>query len=586
MKKRFLINTIITILGLIGLMAVTRCGSSTAVDERLSVAEQLMEERPDSSLYILNGIDVAELRGRRSKARYALLKSMALDKNYIDTTTFDILQPAIDYYLKNGNPNDKLRTYYYKGRIHRNAGADDLAMQSYLSGLEISEDISDSLTLTRLLVAQATLFYKQYRISEFIENNIKAGDLYGKLGKSMLQFKCYCKALDGECRLMNKLAADSLANICQKMINDGSIVDKQVWSSLLIYIVSFGNKKEINNIIEELEKVEITNDAKMTLAQAYKKIGEGDKGLLCLNEVIIASNDILDSLTYWSIKTEILENMGEDKRALDAFRNYSRVLEIYHDQLFSNELLFSEKKHEMELESMGKIHRRDNTIKWILGGVAVLICVIGLIYYRYRLNKAARLIAEQNAEKLQLRNENLQLETEKLQLETEKLQLEADNLRLEVGQLEEERERLSGLLDQRDTLSEEARQLIRERIDMLNGLLAKAITNEDKYAKEFQKYVEKIKKDKKKFQQSIGKVMKATHPDFMKYLEAHGLTEREIDYVCLYAIGLRGKEIGNYLDLARHYNMSTDIRKKLGLDTNDSNLGPFIRKMMTGEKDS
>ncbi len=67
----------------------------------------------------------------------------------------------------------------------------------------------------------------------------------------------------------------------------------------------------------------------------------------------------------------------------------------------------------------------------------------------------------------------------------------------------------------------------------------------------------------------------------MKYLEAHGLTEREIDFVCLYALGLRGKDIGNYLDLARHYNISTEIRKKLGLDTNDTNLGPFIRKMMS-----
>ena len=36
--------------------------------------------------------------------------SMALDKNYIDTTTFDIIQPAIDYYLSKGNADEKLRT--------------------------------------------------------------------------------------------------------------------------------------------------------------------------------------------------------------------------------------------------------------------------------------------------------------------------------------------------------------------------------------------------------------------------------------------------------------------------------------------
>ena len=118
---------------------------------------------------------------------------------------------------------------------------------------------------------------------------------------------------------------------------------------------------------------------------------------------------------------------------------------------------------------------------------------------------------------------------------------------------------------------------------MLNGLFAKALTNEENYGKEFQKYVEKIKKNKDKFQKSIGQALEATHPAFMAYLREHGLTEREIGYVCLYAIGLRGKEIGNYLDLARHYNISTDVRRKLGLDTNGENLGPFIRKQMSGE---
>ncbi|MDE5871056.1 MAG: hypothetical protein K2H22_03795, partial [Muribaculaceae bacterium] len=162
----------------------------------------------------------------------------------------------------------------------------------------------------------------------------------------------------------------------------------------------------------------------------------------------------------------------------------------------------------------------------------------------------------------------------------------AENLQFHVGQLEEEREQLKELLEKHETLSEKALQLIRELTDLLNGLFAQAITNEDRYGREFQKYVEKIRKDKKKFQQSIGRVLEATHPDFMSYLENHGLTEREIDYVCLYAIGLRGKEIGNYLDLARHYNISSDVRRKLGLDSKGENLGPTIRNLMDGKASS
>ncbi|MDE5846634.1 MAG: hypothetical protein K2H71_04725 [Muribaculaceae bacterium] len=333
------------------------------------------------------------------------------------------------------------------------------------------------------------------------------------------------------------------------------------------------------------------DDMNMTLARAYTKIGEAETGLKYLETASIAHEDLFDSLTYWSIKTEVLENMGEYKESLDAFRRYNSLLEKYHTQLFSNELLFSEKKHAMEIDNMAQIRKRESVINWILTGVALLLLLTLFVYYRYRMNRAGRLIAEGNAEKLRLNNERLHLEGErqrlladKLESERAQLKLEAENLHLQIGQLEGEREQLKELLDKQDTLSEEARQLIRERIHLLNGLFAQAITNEDRYGKEFQKYVERIGKDKKKFQQSIGKVLEATHPEFMKHLRECGLTDRETDYVCLYAIGLRGKEIGNYLDLARHYNISSDVRRKLGLDSRGENLGPAIRNLMEGEK--
>lgn len=573
MAKYIFIKIFFVIAALVLLMDLSGCRKSSEVEDRLDIAEILMEERPDSSLFILEEIDASKLRKNHVKARYALLKSMALDRNNIAVSTFDVLQPAVDYYLKNGSKDEKLRTFYYKGRIYRNAGDDDHAMQSYLSAMEISQDATDTLAFARLLVAQSTLYYKQYRIKECVENNLRAADLFDKLGLAAQQIRSYCRALNGVVILLNKQKADSIVDICKSIIKNDTTLTFYTLRPLLAYSVNFGQREDIIEIINKVQEEEIADNMKITLARAYSKIGEPSIGLHYLNEVKIGSDEILDSLTYWSVKTEILENLGEDRASLAAFREYSRLLEEYHTQLFSNELLFSEKKHEMEIENMSKIHKRDNIIEWILAGVASLLLFTIMIYYRYRMNKVGRVIAEGNAERLQL-------ETEKLQLERRRLELEHENLHLQVGQLEGEREQLKELLDKHETLSEEARQVVRERIELLNGLFAKAITNEEKYGKEFQKYVDKIKKDKKKFQQSIGKVLEATHPDFMAYLREHDLSEREIDYVCLYAIGLRGKEIGTYLDLARHYNISADVRRKLGLATNSENLGPFLRQLM------
>ena len=81
-----------------------------------------MREHPDSAMSVLLSIDKNKLDNDEEKARHALLMSMALDKNYIDTTTFDVLRQAIDYYLKEGSPDDRLRTLYYQGRIFQNKG--------------------------------------------------------------------------------------------------------------------------------------------------------------------------------------------------------------------------------------------------------------------------------------------------------------------------------------------------------------------------------------------------------------------------------------------------------------------------------
>jgi hypothetical protein len=74
----------------------------------------------------------------------------------------------------------------------------------------------------------------------------------------------------------------------------------------------------------------------------------------------------------------------------------------------------------------------------------------------------------------------------------------------------------------------------------------------------------------------------ASHPHFIRYFEEHGLTVEEINYVCLYAIGLKGKEVGAYMKKRSHVNTSSTIRKKLGIDKHETNIGIYVRKLLKG----
>ena len=55
----------------------------------------------------------------------------------------------------------------------------------------------------------------------------------------------------------------------------------------------------------------------------------------------------------------------------------------------------------------------------------------------------------------------------------------------------------------------------------------------------------------------------------------------EIGYCCLYALGLKGKEIGEHIQMKSHFNNSSDIRKKLGLPEHGITLGTHIRQLLS-----
>lgn len=233
----FIHKLLYPIITLMIVMLLSACDRYTTLLEQMDMAENLMNIKPDSALAILEDITVYNINGKEIEARYALLKSMALDKNYIDTTTFDILQPAIDYYIKKGTPDEKLWTYYYQGRIYQNRGDDESAMNSFMNGCDLKQLVTDSLLLAHTLVAQGALYLKQYKINEFVRNNIEAARLYGAFGKDILEIKSYTNALDGYVMLNNQSAADSLLSICAPLVQKNSSGKTYLFSSLLSYTV-------------------------------------------------------------------------------------------------------------------------------------------------------------------------------------------------------------------------------------------------------------------------------------------------------------------------------------------------------------
>lgn len=214
----------LTLMLLLLTSAITSC-SDNKEQAILTCAESLIETSPDSAMSLLSSIDRQKLSGDRQKALYALLMSMALDKNYIDTTSFDVLQPAIDYYLEKGSPNDKLRTYYYQGVIFQNQGDRNNALNSYIKGLDVAHDCTDSLTTARTLIAIGYLYYELFDLDNYISYSLKAANIYDRLSLENQKLDCLFKALNGAIIIGNQSLGDSImANIrCSSSIDSFSI---------------------------------------------------------------------------------------------------------------------------------------------------------------------------------------------------------------------------------------------------------------------------------------------------------------------------------------------------------------------------
>lgn len=160
---------------------LTFCGRSQTVNESLDSAESCMSASPDSALAILESMDSVHFDSRSQNARYALLKSIALDKNYIDRTDDSLINIAVSYYRHRHNAQYKFKSYYYQARIYQNAGLMmDRAMESLVCAEHIRSVKISYEDRARLHIAKSQILTSRYDYSDNLFIELKLVESYSK----------------------------------------------------------------------------------------------------------------------------------------------------------------------------------------------------------------------------------------------------------------------------------------------------------------------------------------------------------------------------------------------------------------------
>lgn len=156
---------LIAVLPLLLLLALS-CQSNGIRQELLAV-ESYLNSDPARALAVLDSMDDGTtLRSRRDRAHYALLKSMALDKNYIDLTSDSLIAPAVAYYSRHGTADEKMKAYYYQGRVYQNAKNYDAAFLSFSKSEECMDQSTDDRQKGIIYIAQSYLYGIRYHYDQ------------------------------------------------------------------------------------------------------------------------------------------------------------------------------------------------------------------------------------------------------------------------------------------------------------------------------------------------------------------------------------------------------------------------------------
>ena len=333
------------------LLSCTGCIKDTArVTEHLQTAASLMQEKPDSSLYILKRINSDDLSRRKDKAKYALLYSQALDKNYIDKTNDSLILVAVNYYQEHGTEQEKMLAYYYLGRVQYNARAYQSAIISFLQAEEYALRAEDYLYCGLIYQNISDIYNDTYNTAEELKYAQKAYDCFCQIDASL--HKDYALLALG---IAYGNASDRTK---EKELLEQAIVlaqercDTALWGACLSsyalcheVVRDYRKAKESILAIKNRLMLPIDHSDWSTLAHCYAQENKTDSVDFCLNEAWHSSATSADSAKislriYWIEKTR-----NNPQKALEALEDCNDFQNAVSRQMLQQSVITAQRDH-------------------------------------------------------------------------------------------------------------------------------------------------------------------------------------------------------------------------------------------------
>ena len=135
MKQLLVVILVMLVLGAV----VPGCSDATRYDSRLTTADSLMHDNPDSALAIIEAVNRDSLTTEHDRAYRDLLLTQARYRKRTAFANDSIINYALSYYRAHPAEREKLtRAYIYKGAVMEELGQPDSAMLYYKTAEKVA----------------------------------------------------------------------------------------------------------------------------------------------------------------------------------------------------------------------------------------------------------------------------------------------------------------------------------------------------------------------------------------------------------------------------------------------------------------
>ena len=373
------------------------------IRHELVLAEEVMNDHPDSALHILEKVKSSALIGE-NRALFALLMTQAQFKCKQSPTSDSLLSIAYDYYVSRKDSLRKAQAYYYKGRIEDDLGNNPEAFKNYQKASVAVPTINyDFLAL--IYNRWGILFHKQHLYDHALLA-LKKSLVYCILDRDTLK-QIYTLRDIGKSYAGNKKYAQALFYY-KKALHLARLIDYKVQVSDISATIAFVYKcvaKYKMGLSYINQSISLSPGQKYICSRYMLKGNllflnqEYDSARYYLNLSKKKANNGISEATYYSLMYELENRLGNYREAL-TFSNlfaeyYAEYVKIERETTLAelqNKYDYSLMKNENNRLKIAE-QRRDQVI--LLVGLITIIVFTLFIYTNLRRRSLKRAMKDE-----------------------------------------------------------------------------------------------------------------------------------------------------------------------------------------------